>query len=1046
MSQFLTSNELFINIKNPPKWNPRKNFFDQQIDVIDFYLEEKRKITEGITIGGYHIHPWLYWHLNFFKTPIPTKDGKELIMNPPLDDNMLFVMENYEEAEAKGLGLMLFGCRGFTKSSMLASLITWLNSTKANGTTSVMGGNDGDLKAISTLLKVGFNNVSPAMYIPQLIQEWDNKVELGIKEKDGFRLPHSHISITNGSGGTDNSSEKGAGLSPVGFILDEALHENSIVYCDGYEKTIKEIVVGDKIFGNDGKLTTVVDKINPGVVETYKITLSDGRSVIASDNHLWYVYNTIKSEWQELTTEQIREKYYYEKFDSRYNKSTKSLIYSLPINKALDYSEKSNLKIDPYWLGLYLGDGYLGDSSVCSIDKDILDYCKDYSTKLGMECSIIHPNDVPNEDFHIARIVTRLKSRKQHSNYIIDSLREYGIDKIKTIPSDYLYSSYDDRLALLQGIMDTDGSVDKLGHIEFSTSVAEFAKTFEFLCRSLGISVKYKIKESSYKKNNVKHICKITHRFYLYTDLPIFRLKRKLGNYKKIVEGKNSKKKIAYKERVTIKNIESVGTNQVYCIKVDNDSKLFLTDNMIVTHNCGKWGFKKVLQSALPSFKTQYGMKLVPILSGTSGNQDLSKDAKDVLSNPEAYDMLPMNWDTLDRKVDPEFITWERSKKESFCTFVPGQMSYRLPVPKKAINLAEYLDIENNDLEKIKVNATDWEKASTFIKDKNNAFKKEEDRERNRMYFPLEIADVFITASSNPFPTAIIDKHIRKLEDEGITGKSVNIYKHNGEYKQEFSSKKLAEVSHGGGEADAPILLFGELPETTPPKFTHVSGLDDYKLDQSDTDSLGSFYVLKRRNLEMNSPCETIAASYVARPFRHSDFHKTGETLIEAFNAICMMEAVDVSFKQFLDTKYKSEQLLAPSISFSNSSQNGNVKLNSKFGIYPTGGNKAYMFNMLIDYCKEEHVIGIDEDGNELIKYGVEYILDIALLKEMLSYRKGGNFDRITAFMHALAYARELDKNNVRPAEKRKTSEYNNISGPKKVGLSVFGSKRPSAF
>jgi len=682
MSQFLTSNELFINIKNPPKWNPRKNFFDQQIDVIDFYLEEKRKITEGITIGGYHIHPWLYWHLNFFKTPIPTKDGKELIMNPPLDDNMLFVMENYEEAEAKGLGLMLFGCRGFTKSSMLASLITWLNSTKANGTTSVMGGNDGDLKAISTLLKVGFNNVSPAMYIPQLIQEWDNKVELGIKEKDGFRLPHSHISITNGSGGTDNSSEKGAGLSPVGFILDE----------------------------------------------------------------------------------------------------------------------------------------------------------------------------------------------------------------------------------------------------------------------------------------------------------------------------------------------------------------------------CGKWGFKKVLQSALPSFKTQYGMKLVPILSGTSGNQDLSKDAKDVLSNPEAYDMLPMNWDTLDRKVDPEFITWERSKKESFCTFVPGQMSYRLPVPKKAINLAEYLDIENNDLEKIKVNATDWEKASTFIKDKNNAFKKEEDRERNRMYFPLEIADVFITASSNPFPTAVIDKHIRKLEDEGITGKSVNIYKHNGEYKQEFSAKKLAEVSHGGGEADAPILLFGELPETTPPKYTHVSGLDDYKLDQSDTDSLGSFYVLKRRNLEMNSPCETIAASYVARPFRHSDFHKTGETLIEAFNAICMMEAVDVSFKQFLDTKYKSEQLLAPSISFSNSSQNGNVKLNSKFGIYPTGGNKAYMFNMLIDYCKEEHVIGIDEDGNELIKYGVEYILDIALLKEMLSYRKGGNFDRITAFMHALAYARELDKNNVRPTEKRKTAEYNNISGPKKVGLSVFGSKRPSAF
>ncbi len=682
MSQFLTSNELFVNIKNPPKWNPRKNFFDQSIDVIDFYLEERKKITEGVTIGGYFIHPWLYWHINFFKTPIPQKDGKELIINPPLDDNFLYLIENYQEADRRDLGLVLFGCRGFSKSTNMTSLITWLNSSKSNGTTSVIGGSDLDLSAISKLLKTGFNNVHPSMFLPQLIQDWDSAVELGIKEKDGFRLPYSHISITNADKGTAKSSEKGAGLSPIGFIMDEI----------------------------------------------------------------------------------------------------------------------------------------------------------------------------------------------------------------------------------------------------------------------------------------------------------------------------------------------------------------------------GKFNCKKILQSAIPSFKTQYGMKLVPILSGTSGNQELSKDAKDILSNPEAYDMLPMNWDTLDNNLDPDYITWNRSKKDSFGTFVPGQMSYRLPVEKVDTDLSIYLGKDDENLKKIKVKQTNWKEASKYIQEKNNSFKKEEDREKHRMYFPLEVADVFITESSNPFPTAIIDKHIRHLEDIGQTGKSVNIYKHNGEYKQEFSSKKLSEVSHGGGESDAPIQLFGELPTTSPIKYTFVSGLDDYKLDQSDTDSLGAFYVIRRRNLELNSPCETIAASYVARPFRHSDFHKTGETLIEAFNAICMMEAVDVSFKQYLDTKYKSEQLLAPSISFSNSSQAGTTKLNSKFGIYPTAGNKSYMFNMLIDYCKEEHVVGIDEDGNEIIKYGVEYIEDIFLLKEMLSYKKGGNFDRITSFMHSLAYARELDKHNVRPTEKKKVTEYSNMSGPKKVGLSVFGARRPSAF
>lgn len=681
MSQFLSSNELFINIKNPPKWNPKKHFYDQSIDVLDFYLEEKKKITEGVTIGGYYIHPWLYWHTNFFKTPIPTKAGKEVIMNPPLDDNFLFTIENYTTAERNNLGIILFGSRGYTKSSIMASLITWLNSTKPNGTTSVIGGNDGDLTSISKLLKTGFNNVNSAMFIPQLIQEWDTNVELGVKEKDGFRLPYSHISITNANKGTASSSEKGAGLSPVGFIMDEV----------------------------------------------------------------------------------------------------------------------------------------------------------------------------------------------------------------------------------------------------------------------------------------------------------------------------------------------------------------------------GKFSCLKILQSALPSFKTQYGAKLVHVLSGTSGNQDLSKDAKDILSNPEAYDLLPMNWDTLDRRVDPEFITWERSKKEKFGTFVPGQMSYRLSVPKVQTNLSEYLGIDEPSLKKIEVNETNWKEASKYIQDKNSAFKKEEDREKNRMYYPLEIADVFITSSTNPFPTAIIDKHIRYLEDEGLLGKNVEIYRAADGFKQEFSGKKRAEVSHGGGESDAPIILFGDLPIEKPPTYKFVSGLDDYKLDQSDTDSLGAFYVLKRRNLEPNSPAEVIVASHASRPARHAELHQTWETMLECWNAICNMEAVDTMFLQFLNFKKKAEQCLAPAMSFSNSTNNGTQKSATKFGVYPTGGNKRYMFNLLVDYCREEHVMGIDENGNEIIKYGVEFIEDIDLLKEMLNWRVGGNFDRITAFMHALTYARELDKTEIRPKDETKPKFQPNPYR-EKPRLSIYGNMRPSAF
>ena len=681
MSQFLSSNELFINVKNPPKWNPKKHYFDQSIDVLDFYAEEKRKITEGITIGGYFIHPWLYWHINFFKSPIPQKDGTEPIMNPPLDDNFLYLIENYIEAEQTNKGLVLFGTRGFAKSLSMSSLITWLNSVKQNGVTSVVGGNDGDLKAMSRLLKVGFNNVHPSMAIPQLIQDWESQVELGIKEKDGFRLPHSHLSITNANAGTSNASEKGAGLSPIGFIMDEI----------------------------------------------------------------------------------------------------------------------------------------------------------------------------------------------------------------------------------------------------------------------------------------------------------------------------------------------------------------------------GKFQCIKVLESALPSFRTQYGLKLVPVLSGTGGNNELSSDARKILYNPEAFDLLPMNWDRLERFSDPESVTWERSKRSKFGTFVPGQMSYRLTTPRVTKTLADVLHLKDKDLAKIKVQTVDWPKATELIKSQIAAFKDEEHRDKHRMYYPLEVDDIFITTSTNPFPTSIIDKRIRELEDQGLIGRGVTIYNSTQGYRSEFSGKKRAEVSHGGGEADAPIVLFDEMPIETPPKHLFVSGLDDYKLDQSNTDSLGAFYVIKRRNLEPNSPAERIIASYVARPFRHADFHVTCETMLDCWGAICNMEAVDTMFLQHLNFKHKAEQSLCSALSFSNSINNGNHKAATKFGTYPTAGNKAYMFNLVVDYTKEEHVMGIDEEGNQIIKHGVDFIDDIDLLKEMMTWKKGGNFDRITAFMHALAYARELDKKDIRPKESLKNMVQQQVNRIKPK-LAVFGNRRPNAF
>lgn len=660
MSSILSSKEMFINMKNPPVYNPRKHYFEQTSDVIQFYEEEKSKIIDGVYIGGYFVHPWMYYHLNFFKTPIPQENKEEKMMPPPLDDNFMYVVESYQEAEEKGKGVCLFGTRGFAKSTDLASLTSWLNTIRVNGVTSIVGGSDGDLQAISSLLERHFNNVHPAFQIPRLVTDWDSFVEFGLKEKTGHRYVHSQIAIRNVNRGGKKESEKSAGLSPVGYIMDEI----------------------------------------------------------------------------------------------------------------------------------------------------------------------------------------------------------------------------------------------------------------------------------------------------------------------------------------------------------------------------GKFDCKATLNAALPSFRTQYGQKLVHLLSGTGGNKELSQDAKDILSDPEAYDLLLVNWDRLDRSVPEEAITWERSKRSKFSMFVPGQMSYRLPIRKIEKPMSEYLGIKHPDLDNITIKVTNWKEATEYISHRNIALKNEEDRQKNQMYYPLETADCFLTSSNNPFPVTIIDRHVRKLEDEGKVGKDIGVYRDGkGKFKYELVNKKRAQVSHGGGAIDAPVILFSNFPEDTPPRGVFISGLDSYKLDVSDTDSLGSFYIIKRRNLEPNEPCEVIVASYTSRPDRQRDFNATCEKLSDVWNAECLMESIDMSFKQYLEQKGREYDILAPAISFSGLTSKKAPKLNSKFGLFPNAGNNQYRFNVLVDYCKEEHTVGIDEDGNPIVKYGVEFIEDIDLLKEMQNWYKGGNFDRITAFSHALVYARELDKLNVLPEKQNKKKE-----------------------
>ena len=405
---------------------------------------------------------------------------------------------------------------------------------------------------------------------------------------------------------------------------------------------------------------------------------------------------------------------------------------------------------------------------------------------------------------------------------------------------------------------------------------------------------------------------------------------------------------------------------------------------------------------------------------------------------------MEMSYDILNRRVPEKLRTWDSNKK--FGVFVPAQMSYRLPYGGKVeTNLADYLGVDSKYLSKIKVQVTDWEKALDFIRNRRETLKKDEEAlNSEKMYFPITTDECFLESSKNPFPVRAARRRLEELEDSGNIGQSVEVFRSGTGLTKEFSDKQRAEDPHPGGEADSPVVIFNNhtFPETTPNEYTYVSGMDGYKTDLADTDSVGSFYVLKRRNLDLNEPCERIVAAYSARPPRMLEFHKQCEVLAEGYKAPCCMESVDTGFIQYLDSKNKAVELLTPSISFSEAAQKKKSKSNSRFGIYPTKPNQNYMFNLFLDFCKEQHTIDIDENGNEIYKLGVEFIDDPDLLREIIRYKPGGNHDRMIAFMHALTWCRELDKKGFVP----KSKEVMKPKKKKKVQRSIFGRHRANPF
>ena len=903
------SKELYINMGNDiPLWNDLYSYEEQDDDVKQFWENEAMKLLNGVTINGVFIHPWLYWHINFWKMMIDVGDDR-IPGNSQLRDNEWMFAEFLKQAEEENKGIFMFGCRRFGK----------------------------------------------------------------------------------------------------------ALLDSEILYLEDREKMIGNIVVGDKIYDDKGNLVEVVGVYPQGKVTTYRVVFEDGRNVICCGNHQWRVNHGGK--WQVRSLRSIAGLDY------------KSM--SIPVGEALNYPT-AKLPVPPSayasMLAAYLG-GYGGDmffdKYVCkkflrsSIDqkKDFIEnFIRSFRNVVTGEEELM----LSHIDMDVINFVQRMFwasgwYAKLEGNKLILSRNRKEL-KIRSI------SIYGKEHA-------TCITVDNDSHLFLTTNYIVTHNTAimsSLLARNATMTYNLTHNVIGASKEDLANMGEYLE--FGLDNLPPYLTINRTGNdwTKEVVLGtRNINNQRDVHARIRITNVDDGKTRG--SLKTAGG-----TPYTSIYDEVGKFPVLGAWLAGRPAHMMHGRMRGVCLMAGTGGNVEKSQDAQKIMNSPDEYGFIIMNYDILNKRVIKP--TWRICK--SGC-FVPAQMSHAYE--KKETTLDKYLGVENAPgLKKIKIKVSDFDKNTGIIKSRLDELVKK-DRAlyvQERMAFPLSIDDCFLNTNVNRFPVEDALKHKSRLLEEGRPGKTVDIYQIDGmKMGYNFSDKQLADYPFQGGNIDSPVVIYEDPPEEGGVfDYTYVSSLDPYKSDKADTDSVGSFYVLKRY-VKINDPfAYCIVASYASRPPSSDDFCRNCEILQEAYGAKCLMENADRMYEFYLTRRNKQLMLLEDGERLAGKIIRAGARQNNKLGLAPTVPNQRMLFNTVIQYCWEDVVVGYDDDGNEITQKGIYRIPDIELLDEIIAFGPGTNTDRIIAFGHALLLAKYYDdmgympesttqKENQKKRERRKTEQ-----------------------
>lgn len=402
-----------------------------------------------------------------------------------------------------------------------------------------------------------------------LVEDY-NKLELDFapyEEKAGIRLyEHQKEAIKF------LISRKRAILSlDMGFGKCEPI-TSEIPTPNGFKK-MGEIKIGDEIFGSDGKKHNVLGVFPQGKKDIYKVHFTDGTFCRCGEEHLWIVkkYKTPKNKpWKVMSLKEIMD------YGIKNPKNKHENYWKIPMCEAVDYDEVKHF-IHPYMLGMMIGDGNLCNGTPNISIPDFERETVKNITEVMDDRYVLNEDRTPNCPRY--RIVRKIRQYTKGENEYKNEIERLGLNvkgNLKFIPDEYKLDSINNRIELLRGLMDSDGTIGAKNRISFSTSSERLANDVKELVYSLGgrsTIHKYVRADKINKDGNP------TVSFVLCIQIKVnpFKIKRKAERY--------NPTNVKYCSKYICK-VEKDGNEEAQCIYVDSHDHSYLTGhNYIVTHN-----------------------------------------------------------------------------------------------------------------------------------------------------------------------------------------------------------------------------------------------------------------------------------------------------------------------------------------------------------------------------------------------------------------------------------------------------------------------------